>query len=227
MLPLNAIFWGFILLFNIPVKSLDKVNFITSLIGYVLIVYGCSKLKDKNKHFKNALISYSSILGLSIITLFISSKISIPEIVESKEEIIYMLKNAGPYMLIEIMLSIIILFGVYSICVGISKMYEEKDKNFWALKIKKAWKDFKNSVIVSLILAGILIIFILAVAFSSSGNLSAVISVYKLYTFIMIIVLITLIFIIVNHIRIIIGIREAHKILEKDMEAVDQFGEKY
>lgn len=227
MLPLNAIFWGFILLFNIPIKSLDKVNLITSLIGYTLITYGCYKLKDKNKHFKNALISYSTVLGLSIITLFISSKVSIPEMIESKEEIIHVLKYGGPYMLIEVILSIIVLFGVYSICVGISKMYEEKDKNPWALKIKKAWKAFKNSVIVSLILAGILIIFTLAVAFSSSGNLSAVISVYKLYTFIMIIVLITLIFIIVNHIRIIIGIREAHKILEKNMEVVDQFGEKY
>jgi ABC-type Fe3+ transport system permease subunit len=227
MLPLNAIFWGFILLFNIPIESLNKVNFITSIIGYVLIIYGCYNLKDKNKHFKNAAISYSTILGLSIITLFIQAKVSIPEMIESEKEIINMLKSAWPYMLIEVMLNIIILFGVYFICIGISKMYEDKDKDFWALRIKKVWKKFRNSVIASLILASMLIIFTLAIAFSLSGNLGATVIFFKLYTLIMIIVLITLIYIIINYIRIIIGIREAHKILEKDMEAVDQYGKKY
>ncbi len=225
MLPLNAVFWGFILLFNIPIKGLDKVNFITSLIGYVLIIYGCSKLKDKNKHFKNAAISYSTILGLSIITLFISSKVSIPEIVESKEEIAYMFRTDGPYMLIGIISSIIILFGVYSICVGISKMYEEKDKNFWALKIKKVWKGFRDSIIVSLILSSIILIWSLVVALSSASGFNF--TLYRLYIFITILILIALIVVLINYIRIIIEIRYAHGILEKDMEVVDQFGEKY
>ncbi|WP_454051900.1 hypothetical protein [Clostridium sp. Marseille-Q7071] len=225
MLPLNAVFWGFILLFNIPIKSLDKVNFITSLIGYVLIIYGCSKLKDKNKHFKNAAISYSTILGLSIITLFISSKVSIPEIVESKEEIAYMFKTDGPYMLIGIISSIIILFGVYSICVGISKMYEEKDKNFWALEIKGIWKKFRNSVIVSLALSIILLIWSLIVFYNSASGFN--LSLYRLSIFIMILILISLIVLLINYIRIIIQVRYAHGILEKNMEVVDQFGEKY
>ena len=225
MLPLNAIFWGFILMFNIPVKVLDKFNLVTTFIGYVLIIYGCYNLKDKNKHFKNALISYSTILGLSIITLFISSKVSIPEIVESKEEIIYMLKNAGPYMLIEIMLSIIILFGVYSICVGISKMHEEKDKNFWALKIKKVWKKFRNSIIVALILSSIILICSLVEAFSSASGFNF--TLYRLYIFITILILIALIAVLINYIRIVIEIRNAHGILEKDMEVVDQYGKKY
>jgi len=220
MLPLNAIFWGFILLFNIPVKSLDKVNLITSLIGYVLITYGCYKLKDKNKHFKNALISYSTILGLSIITLFVSSKVSIPEMIESKKEII-----VGPYMLIEVVLSIIILFGVYSICIGISKMYEEKDKNFWALKIKGIWKKFRNSVIASLVLSIILLIWSLIVFYNSASGFN--LSLYRLSIFIMILILISLIVLLINYIRIIIQVRYAHGILEKDMEVVDQYGKKY
>lgn len=225
MLPLNAIFWGFILLFNIPIKGLDKVNFITSLIGYVLIAYGCYKLKDKNKHFKNALISYSTILGLSIITLFISSKVSIPEMIESKDEIIHMLKNTGPYMLIEVMLSIIILFGVYSICIGISQMYEEKDKSFWALKIKKVWKNFRDSIIVSLVLFSGILIWSLAVALSSASGFNF--TLYRLYIFITILILIALIAVLINYIRIIIEIRYAHGMLEKDMEVEDQYGKKY
>ncbi|HAG42160.1 MAG TPA: hypothetical protein DCL31_00590 [Clostridium sp.] len=225
MLPLNAIFWGFILMFNIPVKVLDKFNLVTTFIGYVLIIYGCYNLKDKNKHFKNALISYSTILGLSIITLFVSSKVSIPEMIESKEEIIHMLKSAGPYMLIEIMLSVIVLFGVYSICIGISKMYEEKDKNFWALKIKKVWKNFRDSIIVSLILSSIILIWSLVVALSSTSGFNF--TLYRVYMFIIILILIALIVVLINHIRIIIEIRYAHGMLEKDMEAVDQFGEKY
>lgn len=225
MLPLNAIFWGFILLFDIPIEVLDKFNLVTTFMGYVLIIYGCYNLKDKNKHFKNAAISYSTILVLNIITLFASSKVSIPEMMESKEEIIQMLKNAGPYILIEIILSIIILFGVYSICIGISKMYEEKDKDFWALKIKKAWKKFRDFTIASLILTSIILICSLVETFSSASGFNF--NLYGLCIFLIILTLIAVIVVLINYIRIIIGIREAHKILEKDMEVVDQYGEKY
>ncbi|WP_291580469.1 hypothetical protein [Clostridium sp. UBA6640] len=225
MLPLNAIFWGFILLLNIPVKVLDKFNLVTTFIGYVLIIYGCYNLKDKNKHFKNAAISYSTILGLSIITLFVSFKISIPEIIEPEKEIIHMLKNAWPYVIVEAMLGIIILFGVYSICVGISKMYEEKDKNFWAVKIKKLWKGFRDSIIVSLILYSIILIWSVVEALSPASGFNF--TLHRLYIFSIILILIVLIVVLINYIRIIIEIRYAHGMLEKDMEVVDQYGKKY
>lgn len=222
MLPLNAIFWGLILLFNIPIEVLDKLNLVTTFIGYVLIIYGCYNLKDKNKHFKNGMISYSTVLGLSIITLFLSYKASIPEMIESTDKIIPTLKISGPYMIIEIILSFVILIGIYSICMGIAKMYEEKDKDYWNLKVREIWKKFRNSVIASLSLSVILFICALVEFYMSAPRFNA-----GLYIFIMILILISLIAILINYIRIIIQVRYANGILEKDMEVVDQYGEKY
>ncbi|GAA0122615.1 MULTISPECIES: hypothetical protein [Clostridium] len=222
MLPLNAIFWGFILLFNIPIKVLDKFNIVTTFIGYVMIIYGCYNLKDKNKYFKNGMISYITVLGLNIITLFFSSKASIPKRIESTEEIISMLKTSGPYMIIEIILSLTILMGIYSICMGIAKIYEEKDKNHWNLKVIEVWRKFRNSVIATLSLTIILFICALIAFYISTSGLSI-----GLYFFFMLFILISVIVLLINYIRIIIQLRYAHGILEKDMEVVDQYGKKY
>ena len=75
------------------------------------------------------MISYITVSwGLNIITLFFHLKHQYQKRIESTEEIISMLKTSGPYMIIEIILSLTILMGIYSICMGLLKSMKKKIK---------------------------------------------------------------------------------------------------
>ncbi|QOR35092.1 hypothetical protein IMX26_16790 [Clostridium sp. 'deep sea'] len=130
----SQIFWGFIFLLNF---YFNGFNILPSFIGYILIYNGLNKLLLYNDYFHKA-----SKSAFFLIFLFI------PNIIENSE----MLLGESLTLIISVITTIVGIYFMFNLCLGIEDFAKSKNNYEIANKAKFYWQMYLVVGILSLLL---------------------------------------------------------------------------